>query len=150
VGSVAGEAGTKSGSLLTLAMMGPLVAAAYTGLVMIIPSMYAPLYLSSLGVADPFMLSIPGTLASTVAVFAAMAYAPLNRRLGVAGVSAVALVGMGCSLMLAGVTHMTAIFTAAIAVQGGLMSITVANCNAGAAGAAPPAMTGAAIGLVNS
>jgi MFS family permease len=144
------DAGAVRAALIPPTMAVPLVVATFTGLVLILPSIYGPLYLSSWGIADTRLLAIPVTLSSTCGCLVGAAYARLNRRFGVGAIAAATPMLMGVALLLAGSTHSLAVYSVAIAMQGGLVSTTVPNVNAAAALAAPEGRSGEAIGLINS
>ncbi len=137
------------GGLLEPAMLGLLGIAAYAGMSMLLPPMYSPIYLTSLGVTDPRVLAIPVTMSSLLAVFASASYGWLYRWLGVAGVSGACLLVISCVLLLAGTTQSIPLFTIAIAIQGGVLGLIAPNVSAAAMHAAPPEKAGAAMGLAN-
>jgi len=140
---------TSSRSMLGPAMIGLLIMSMVIGMSMFIGSMYAPLYLSSLGITDTRLLAIPVTLGSIAAVFASASYGFLHRKLGIAGVSAVGMLTMGIALFVAGTAGMIPIFTVAIVVQSASIALLAPHVSATALALSPEGKGSQAMGLAN-
>lgn len=137
------------GALLNPATVGLLVIAALAGMAMLAAPVYASLYLSSIGVTDTRQIAIPVTLASLAAVFGSAAYGPVQHRLGVVGVAAVATLAMGAALLVAGSTANVVIFSAGIIATGAMVALIAPNISASALEFAPHGKGPAAMGLAN-
>ena len=135
--------------LLSPAMLGLLALAAFAGMAMFIPSMYAPLYLASIGITDPRLLAIPVTLGSGTAVLASAGYGVLHRRLGVQGVSGAMMAIMGLALLTAGSVGSFASFTMALLLHSATLAVMAPNVNASALAFSPPAKAAQAMGLAS-
>jgi len=143
-----GERRGESANLFGPAMVGLLIVAAYAGMCMLLAPIYAPLYLGSLGITDTRLLAIPVTLSAVCAAISAAVYGPAQRFLGIAGVFAAILIGIGGVLLVAGTTDSVVIFCIALGILGGLMGLVAPNISAAALAAAPE-KGGEAMGLAN-
>ena len=135
--------------LLSPAMLGLLALAALAGMAMFISPMLAPLYFASLGITDTRQLAIPVTLGAVAAVCASAAYAPIQRCLGVKGVSAAMLGVMGVALVVAASVESAVPFTIAIVVHSATLAVIAPNVSASALAFSSPGKGAQAIGLAN-
>ena len=146
----AGPAGsTPTRGMAGPAMIGLLIMAAVTGMSMFIGPMYAPLYLSSLGISDTRLLAIPVTLGSIASVFASGGYGALHRRLGIAGVSTAGMFIMAVALAVAGSTGVIPLFTVAIIVHSATIAVIAPHISATALALSPAGRGSQAMGLAN-
>ena len=135
--------------LLSPAMLGLLGLAALSGMAMFISPMLAPLYFASLGITDTRQLAIPVTLGAVAAVCASAAYGPIQRCLGVKGVSAAMLGVMGVALVVAASVESAVPFTIAIVVHSATLAVIAPNVSASALAFSSPGKGAQAIGLAN-
>jgi MFS family permease len=148
-GTAGAATSTNAGTLWSPAMLGLLALAGFAGMAMFLPPMYAPLYLSSVGITDTRVLAIPVTLGSIAAVIASAGYGWLHGRLGVYGVSAASLCVIGVALLIAGTVSSIPVFTAAIVAHSAMLAIIAPNVSATAVAVSAPARHSQAIGLAN-
>lgn len=141
--------GGPSGSLFGPAMIGLLIMSILVGMGMFIGPMYAPLYLSSLGISDTRLLAIPVTLGSIASVCASGGYGFLHRKLGIAGVSAVGMLTMALALAIAGTTTAIPLFTFAIIIHSGMIALLAPHVSATALALSPAGKGSQAMGLAN-
>jgi MFS family permease len=141
--------GGPSGRLLSPAMIGLLAMAALVGMSMFIGPMYSPLYLSGLGITDTRLLAIPITLGSIASACSSAGYGFFHRKLGIAGVSAAAMLTMGAALVIAGTAGAIPVFTLAIIVHSATIAIMAPHVSATALALAPPGKGSQAMGLGN-
>ena len=133
--------------LITPAMIGLLLIAGLVGMSMFIAPMYAPLYLAAQGVTNPALLAVPVTMSSVAAVIASAAYGPLQRRLGLQGVFATALLGVGAALSAAAYADGLILFTLTMIVHATMLSVMAPNVSASALACSSASKGAQAMGL---
>jgi MFS family permease len=125
-----------------------LLTAAFAGMAVFIASVFGPLFLTTLGVTDSDLLSIPPTAAATGSVVGSALYVFLRPRLGLNGTFAFSLAAMAAGLATSGLSGSVwplAAGAAATALGGGAFA---PNLNAAAIEASPE-NPGPALGVVN-
>lgn len=142
------EAGARGG-LITPAIAGLLIIAALAGMGMLIGPIYAPIYLSTIGITDTRLLAVPVTIGSFAAVAASALYGRAHRRLGLSGVSALALVTMGIALVVCCTTDGIVLFTAAVVIHSAMTALVAPNVSAAALAWSRPGKGAQTIGLAN-
>jgi MFS family permease len=142
-------AGASQPRLLTGPMLRLLGIAAVAGMGMILGAMYAPIYLSSLGVTDTRLLAVPITLGSVASVAASGCYGWLHRLLGIRGVSAAGMIIWGAALLLAGTAGSIPLFTNGVVIACAAIAAVAPNVSAAAVLIADPAITARALGTVS-
>jgi len=148
-GRAEADRATGAQALIGPAMTVLLVLAGFTGMSMLMGPIYAPLYLTQIGVTDTRFLAIPVTLGAVAAVLVTMGYGKLHRLLGIRGVFMFALAMAGTALLLGGITTVVPLFTLAIVVQSAMTSLLAPNITAAAMAWSAPEKGAAAIGLAN-
>ena len=138
-----------SGTLLNPAMIGLLSMSVLVGMAMFIGPMYAPLYLSTLGISDTRLLAVPVTLGSIGAVMASAGYGFLHRKLGISGVSVAGMLTMGLALAVAGTSAIIPLFTIAIIVHSATVALLAPHVSATALALSPAGKGSQAMGLAN-
>ena len=140
---------TSAQRLLRPAMIGVLIIAALSGLGMVIGPVYAPLYLTTLGVTDTRLLAIPVTLGSIASVVASGSYGFFYRKLGMWGVSLLCMLVMGVALLAAGTAGSIPLFTIAIVFHSASIALVSPHISATALALSPPGKGSQAIGVAN-
>jgi len=135
--------------LLGPAMIGLLVIAALAGLGMVIGPVYAPIYLTTLGVTDTRLLAIPVTLGSIASVVASGSYGFFYRKLGMWGVSLLCMLVMGVALLAAGTAGSIPLFTVAIVFHSASIALVSPHISATALALSPAGKGSQAIGIAN-
>lgn len=139
----------KASGLISPAMLFLLLLAALVGMTMLVSPIYAPLYLTSLGVTDTRLFAVPATLGSIAAVVTSAAYGKAHRLLGVNGVWAVSMLVMGAALVIAGTATTMPLFTVVVVVSSAMIAVMAPNVGATAMAISPPHLGAQAIGLAN-
>lgn len=145
----AAHAGQATGRLIGPAMAFLLLIAALAGMGMLIGPIYAPLYLTGLGIADTRLLAVPATIGSIAAVAASACYGRAHRMIGIHGVWAVSMLVMGAGLVIAGTSTTMPILTIGVVVSSAMVAIMAPNVSATAMAVSPPHLGAQAIGLAN-
>lgn len=146
---VVGHQDARTGRLLSPAMIFLLLLAALAGMSMLISPIYAPLYLTGLGVTDTRLFAVPATIGSIAAVMASAAYGKAHRLLGINGIWAMSMLAMGVSLMIAGTSTTMPMFTAMVVISSAMVAVMAPNVSATAMAISPPHLGAQAIGLAN-
>ena len=133
--------------LFTPALIGLLAMVAFLGLNLLISPVYAPIYLSRIGITDPQLLALPATAGAISSTIAAAAYGYLVRRLGVNGLTALFIAVMGVALICVIFTSSLTMFTIAILVHNAASALLGANFNNAALASVSPARGSQALGL---
>ena len=135
--------------LLSSAMIAILVIATLAGLGMVIGPVYAPIYLTTLGVTDTRLLAIPVTLGSIASVFASGSYGFFCRKLGMWGVSLLCMLVMGSALVAAGTAGSIPLFTVAIVFHSASIALVSPHISATALALSPAGKGAQAMGIAN-
>lgn len=143
------RSGPASGGLIGPAMAFLLLIGALAGMSMLIGPIYAPLFLSSLGITDTQTLAIPATIGSIAAVAASACYGQAHRALGLYGVWAVSMLAMGAGLLIAGTSTTMPVFTIGVVISSATVALMAPNVSATAIAISPPHLGAQAIGLAN-
>lgn len=144
-----GHLDVRTGGLFSPAMLFLLLLAALAGMSMLISPIYAPLYLTSLGVTDTRLFAVPATLGSIAAVAASAAYGKAHRLLGVNGIWAVSMLVMGTALAIAGTSTTMPLFTAMVVISSAMVAVMAPNVSATAMAVSPQHLGAQAMGLAN-
>lgn len=104
----------------------------YMGMTGVMPPVFGPFYLNSIGISDPTTIALPLMAAAFVAVIAAACYGRLQGRIGINGMFALTLVTTAIGAGLSSVTATLGQFTAAQMIMSVGLAWTIANLNAAA------------------
>lgn len=109
----------------------------YMGMAGVLPPVFGPFYLNSIGIADPTTIALPLMAAAFVAVVTASFYGWIQGRIGIDGMFALTLFVVAAGAGLSSVTATLGEFTLAQMVMSAGLAWTIANLNAAAVLAAP-------------
>jgi MFS family permease len=140
---------TATGGLFSPAMLFLLLLAALAGMGMLVSPIYAPIYLTELGIGDIRLLAIPATIGSIAAVLAAACYGRAHRAVGTHGVWIVSMLVMGAALVIGCLSSSVALFTLAVVLNSAMVAMMAPNVSATAMAVSPPHLGAQAIGLAN-
>lgn len=134
-----------------LAGVSPLLicVAAFMGMAGIVGPIFAPFFLTRIGIADPALQSLPLMAMSTAAIIASAFFGRIHGLLGITGTFAVAICLVGAGLMLCGLTHSLTAFAAALALVG-VGSATFSPNVSAAVIAACTGRQGQALGVISA
>jgi hypothetical protein len=102
----------------------------YMGMTGVMPPVFGPFYLNSIGISDPTTIALPLMAAAFVAVVAAACYGRLQAWLGINGMFALTLVTTAIGAGLSSVTATLVQFTIAQMIMSAGLAWTIANLNA--------------------
>lgn len=122
--------------------------ALFLGMAGVLPGLFAPFYLASIGVHDPSQIMIPLIFAAIAVMPAAASYGWFQRRLGIGGMFAACFLFTGLGSALAGMAGTVMALSGAMAVMTLGLGVSAANLNAAAVVVAPT-HPGRTIGIVN-
>lgn len=126
-----------------------LLVAAFIGMAMFIGGMFAPFYLTSIGISNPALLSIPPTVGAAVGLIAAAAYGWLHARLSRMTLFTLALGLVAAGLAISGVSPAMPMFVVGAGLAGAGATLFTPNLSAEAIARAPEGQAGRAVGLAN-
>lgn len=122
--------------------------AAFVGLIMVIGPIFAPFYLQSIGITDPFLVALPLSTMSVASLIVTSNYGRLHARFGTTAIFAVILLLVGGGLLIAGFSTTLPLF--ACGMFGVSCGVAMFTPNVGAAISATADDPGRGIGLAMS
>lgn len=111
--------------------------AIYTGMTGLMPPLFAPFYLASLGIHNPTLVALPLMAAAAAATIAALCYGWILERVGINGVFALCLCFTGAGAGASGFSSTLGFFVVAQMVMSIGLAFSLANLNAAAVVIAP-------------
>ncbi len=121
----------------------------YMGMTGLMPPLFGPFYLNSIGISDPTTIALPLMAAALAAVIAAAGYGWLQGRIGLNGMFAATLLFTGIGAGLSGMTSTLGQFAAAQIVMSIGLAWTIANLNASAVAVSTSESRSRAIAVIN-
>lgn len=109
----------------------------YMGMTGVMPPVFGPFYLNSIGITDPTTIALPLMAAAFIAMIAAACYGRLQMRIGINGMFALTLFVIAAGVGLSSITKTLGEFALAQMVMSAGLAWTIANLNAAAVLAAP-------------